>query len=112
MIEVVLLNYLSTVLAPIPVYTEIPAERPEKFVTLEKTGGSRMNLLETATIAFQCWAGSLYEAADLCRTVKSVMDASIALDDISRAEYVSDYNYTDSARKEYRYQTVYQITHY
>lgn len=112
MIETTLYNYLKTALAPIPVYTEIPAERPQKFVTLEKTGGSRQNWIETATIALQCWSGSLYEAADLCRTVKAVMDASIALDDIARAEYVSDYNYTDTAAKAYRYQAVYQVTHY
>ena len=112
MIEEVLYRYLSTTLSPIPVYTEIPEDRPAKFVTLEKTGGSRSNYLETATIAFQCWAGSLFEASDLCRTLCAVMDASIALDEISKAEYVSDYNYTDSGRKEYRYQAVYQITHY
>ena len=112
MIEKIMYDYLSAALNPIPVYTEIPSEPPGRFGTLEKTGGSRSNLLETATIAFQAWDTSLYGAADLCRTVCAVVDASIALDDISKAEYVSDYNYTDTGSKRYRYQAVYQITHY
>ena len=112
MIETTLYTYLNLVLSPIPVYTEIPKNRPEKFVTFEKTGGSRENMIDTATIALQCWAKSIYEAAELCVAVKGIMDASVALEEISKAEYVSDYNYTDTSTKHYRYQTVYQVTHY
>ena len=39
-------------------------------------------------------------------------EAIIELDDISRCELNTDYNYTDTARKKYRYQAVYDIVHY
>lgn len=111
MIEKTIYDYLTACLH-VPVYTEIPKDRPEKFVTLEKTGGSRVNLLDTATLAIQCWGTSLYDAAELCQTVIAVMNAAVALDDVSSAEYVTDHNYTDTSTKHYRYQTVYQVTHY
>lgn len=114
MIETTLYTYLSMAFAAsgIPVYTEIPGTRPTKFITMEKTGADRSNLLETATVAFQSWAASLYEAADLNDTLKGILDASVALDEISKAEFITDGNYTDPSRKEYRYQAVYRFTHY
>lgn len=114
MIEKTLYDFLTASLtaASIPVYTEIPKDRPEKFVTLERTGGTRSNYIETATMAFQMWAPTLYEAASLCETVKAIVDASIALPDIAAVELVSNGNFTDQSTKTYRYQAVYNITHY
>ncbi len=111
MIETIILEYLSEKL-DVPVYAEEPDDRPDTFVTIEKTGSSRTNLINRATLAIQSYAASLYEAAQLNETVKEVLDASIELSSISRAELNSDYNFTDTATKRYRYQAVYDFVYF
>lgn len=61
---------------------------------------------------FRSYAPSLYKAAALNEDVKAALDNAIVLDDIARAKLNSDYNYTDTAKKLYRYQCVYDFTHY
>lgn len=64
------------------------------------------------TYAFQSYAPTLYEAALLNAELKEVLKDLIKLDEISRIKLNSDYNYTDTTTKEYRYQAVFDITHY
>lgn len=111
MIEKILLDYLGRKL-PVPVRMEEEADLPEKYVLVEKTGSSMTNHIRHATVAIQSYAGSLYEAAELNEEVKAAMDEIIVLDEITRSELNSDYNYTDTATKRYRYQAVYDLTHY
>lgn len=110
MIELTVLNYLNNALS-VPVKMEVPANPPVKFVVLEKTGSSRENTLNTATFAAQSYAGSLAEAAALNEEVKAAMDNMIELNAISACRLNSDYNFTDTAAKKYRYQCVYVITY-
>lgn len=110
MIELTVLNYLKSKL-DVDVYMEIPANPPKTFVLLEKTGSSRTDLLNTATIAAQSYAGSLLEAAELNETVKEAIDDMIELDEISACRLNSDYNFTDITMEKYRYQCVYVITY-
>ena len=111
MIEKILRDYLRSKLS-VPVEMEEEADLPEKYVLVEKTGSSMTNYIRHATIAIQSYAGSLYEAAELNEEVKAAMDEIIVLDEITRSELNSDYNYTDTATKRYRYQAVYDLTHY
>ena len=111
MIEKILLDYLRSKLS-VPVKMEEEADLPEKYVLLEKTGSSMTNYIRNATVAIQSYAGSIYEAAELNEEVKAAMDEIIVLDEITRSELNSDYNYTDTATKRYRYQAVYDLTHY
>lgn len=110
MIELTVLNYLKSELS-VDVYMEIPIDPPETFVLLEKTGSSRTNMLNTATIAAQSYAGSLQEAATLNETVKAAFDNMIELNAISACRLNSDYNFTDTTTKKYRYQCVYVISY-
>lgn len=110
MIETTVLNYLNEALT-VPVKMEVPANPPQKFVVLEKAGSSRENHLNTATITAQSYAGSLAEAAELNEEVKTAIDNMIELDTISACRLNSDYNFTDTSKKKYRYQCVYVITY-
>jgi len=112
MIEKTILDYLSDCLPDVPVYMEVPADRPAVFVVIEKTGSSRINHIDSATIAVQSYGATLYDAAALNERVKTAMLDSITLDSISRAALNSDYNYTDTASKHYRYQAVFDVTFY
>lgn len=111
MIEVTVLNYLKSKLN-VPVYMEKPSYPPPKYVLIEKTGSGRSNKIDSSTFAFQSYANSMYEAAELNELVKQAVDASIENDEITRATLNSDYNFTDTTTKQYRYQAVYDITNY
>ena len=111
MIEKILLDYLNAT-ASVPAYMERPEVPPASYVLVEKTGSSRSNHINQSTIALQSYAPTLYQAATLNEEIKSLIDESIELDSVCRAQLNSDYNYTDTASKQYRYQAVYDITHY
>ena len=110
MIEKIVLDYLNDALN-VPVYMEMPENKPDRFVLIEKTGSSRENHIDFATITIQSYAGSLYYAAALNEDVKQAMDDIIALDTVSSAELNSDYNFTDTETKKYRYQAVYDLVY-
>ena len=108
MIETTVLDYLSSVL-PEPCSLEVPERPPARFVVLEKTGSSRENYINTASFAVQSYGPSLFEAAELNERVKAAMDELIQLPDIISSDLDSDYNFTDTSTKRYRYQAVYDI---
>lgn len=112
MIEKTILDYLSECLPDVPVYMEVPADRPALFVVIEKTGSSRINHIDSATIAVQSYGATLYDAAALNERVKAAMLDAITLDSISRTALNSDYNYTDTTSHHYRYQAVFDVTFY
>lgn len=111
MIEKTILDYLNDRL-DVPVYMERPEGDIDSLVVLEKTGASVFNHIKSATFAVQSYAASLYEAALLNEEVKSAMDNLISIANISRSRLNSDYNFTDTSTKDYRYQAVYDIVYY
>ena len=54
----------------------------------------------------------MYEAAMLNEKVKKVIGDITDLNDISSVKLNSDYNYTDTARKKYRYQAVFDFVYF
>lgn len=112
MIEKTILDYLNESLT-VPAYMEKPIRNaPESYVLIEKTGSSEYNFVKEATIVIQSVAPTLYKAACLNELVKDAMDKSISLGSIAKAKCNSDYNFTDTTTKSYRYQAVYDITYY
>lgn len=111
MIETLILDYLTENLS-VPVYMEMPADPPASFVLIEKTGSGMENHLKSALIVFQSYADTLYNAATLNEMVKDLMLEAADLPDISASRLNSDYNFTDTDTKKYRYQAVFDIYHY
>lgn len=118
MIEKSLITYLiNKTSAGANVYAERPETIPESYILIEKTGSSTENMIETATIAIQSIVDSmqgksLLDAAELNEEIKDVMREFVALNDVVMVDLSTDYNFTDSSTKEYRYQAVYTIIHY
>lgn len=112
MIEKIILDYLNSKLS-VPAYMEIPEEknRPKRFVLLEKTSGGEENHISSAILAIQSYAESLYEAAVLNEAVKAAMREAIVLNTVSKAKLNTDYNFTDTTKKQYRYQAVYDLVY-
>jgi hypothetical protein len=108
MIEKIVLDYLNEAL-DVPCYMEYPEEKILPFVVIEKTGSGESNHIKNATFALQSVAESLYAAAELNGDVKAAMDAIIIRPDISASKLNGDYNFTDAATKQYRYQAIYDL---
>lgn len=109
MIEVFLYNYLNSVL-DVKAYMEKPLNDKE-YVLIEKTGSGRIDHINRAVIAIQSYAETLYKAAELNEKVKVAMENITDLDEISNCSLNSDYNYTDTTTKQYRYQAVFNLTY-
>ena len=118
MIEATVINYLSTITADgkktaVPCYAERPEKEPSKpYIVVEKTGSSLENHVASATIAVQSWAQTLYEAAALNEEVKAAMEGITDLSSVSACRLSTDYNFTSTALKAYRYQAVFILTYY
>lgn len=117
MIEKTVLDYLSDNL-DVPVLMEVPEvpsseyeTMPDEFVIIEKVGENIVNYVRTASIAIQSYSlTSLYNAASLDESVRSHMDAMVEYTDVSSCRMASNYNFTDTRTKRYRYQCVYTIS--
>jgi hypothetical protein len=80
---------------------------------IEKTGGSQDNHINSSTFAIKSYAPSMYEAAVMNEEIKALMlDGLITLGEIAKVSLNSDYNFTDTETKTYRYQAVFDIVHY
>lgn len=111
MIEVTILNHLRARI-PVPVALEKPEPLPDEYVLFERTSSRRSNKLSSSTFAFQSYSTSLYKVALLNEEVKEAVDSLIELDEVAGVYLNSDYNFTDTTTKQYRYQAVYDIKHY
>ena len=111
MIEIIIKQYLDGRLS-VPSFLEYPTAPPPKFVVFEKTGSDKNNHLPSSTFAFKSYAESMYESALLNDEVKEVVESMIELDEIRSIKLNSDYDFTDTTTKEYRYQAVFDIKHY
>ena len=111
MIEKTVIDYLSGKLS-CDVYAEIPKDMPDEFVVVSKTGGGKTDHVFSALIAIQSYSNTLLGAATLNETVKEKMDGILELDSVGKCKLNSDYNFTDTSLKRYRYQAVYDFMHY
>lgn len=111
MIESIILNHLLSVLS-VPVYMEVPETPEKKFVVVEKTGSGVKNKIHSAMLVVQSYAPTLFTAAELNEAVKAAMETADELDEICSVKLNTDYNFTDTSTKRYRYQAVYDIVHY
>lgn len=110
MIEKLLLDYLDDNLEVFVGYE--PPGQTTDYVLIDKTGSSRTNHIITSTFAIQSYAPSLYEAMLLNKELCEAMEGFAELDQITRVELETDYNFTNTATKQYRWQAVFNITHY
>lgn len=111
MIEKIVLKYLLERMQ-VPVYMEEPEKAPESYIIIEKTGGGKSGQLQKATLAIQSYGKSMEHAAQLNEDLKKVMGEIENQNPVSRAQLNSDYNFTDTKSKRYRYQAVYDFIYY
>lgn len=120
MVEVTIRNYLAGALDGVPVFLEMPEvpsrtypHFPQEFVLVQRLGGGQVNKIDSASFAFQSYSlKSLRNAAALDKRVREAMHNIITLPSISASKLASNYNFTDTTTKRYRYQAVFDLTYY
>lgn len=110
MIIEILINFLIGKTGSQDVYAEVPENAPDEFWTIEQTGSDTRNRITTTTIAIQSWADSMLRAAEMNEEIKEAMERLPEIKEVSACRLNSDYNFTNTAKKKYRYQAVYDIT--
>lgn len=117
MIETIIYEYLKAKL-DIPVYLEKPADPPKAYVYIERVAGGSANHINSASFAFQSYGKTLFEAAknneDL--KLKLVGNGDDVLGIVNETNIYScklqtDYKYTDTYKKQYRYQAVFDFNY-
>lgn len=108
--ELIVLRHLTSCLE-VPVAFEISEDLKDSksYVIVQRIGGSVDDHIHSASFALQSVAGSMLEACMLNEKVKEAMDSLIESPDVSKVVLDSDYEYTDTATKRYRYQAVYDL---
>ncbi|EJZ84926.1 hypothetical protein HMPREF9241_01702 [Schaalia turicensis ACS-279-V-Col4] len=85
---------------------DVPATRPDAFVTVERTGGAQTRFLDHGTYAVQVWAKSRANAGKLAQTVASYITNQLPTENahIGRSTVESLYHFPDPDSPLERYQ--------
>lgn len=110
MIELIIKDHLEKILN-VRVFLEHEENMPDSFVIFEKTSGGYKNRINRATFAFQSYGKSMYEAARLNEELKAAFFKLEGNYNVGGVRLNSDYNFTDTTTKRYRYQAVFDITY-
>ena len=110
-IEAKVIEYLAAELPSIPVYGEVPENRPKTMLVVDRTGGSISNLIKTASVVVDSYGESKAAASVLNDAVIDIMFQAVSVEGISNVSLNSTYNDTDTASKEYRYGALFEIVH-
>lgn len=112
LIEKIINDYLNS-LDGVESYTEMPRTFPGRCYLIEKTGDSRADRINRATVAIKSYGESLYDSMELNEALKDAMlDGLVRLDEVAGVKLNSDYNFTDTTTKRYRYQAVFSVSYY
>ena len=88
----------------------VPATTPDEYIVVEKTGSDYENHIATATIAVQSYSKkSMLRAMEINEAVKEAMALLPYSADVFSVRLNSDYNFTDTTTREYRYQAVFNV---
>lgn len=98
---------LQPELSKLPTFTDVPAKRPSRFVTIERTGGVMGRDLDHPTIAVQVWGTSRVEASKDAYLVAEHLKHGLVLHpQIGRVTVTGPYNFPDMTAGHPRYQIV------
>lgn len=86
-------------------YAEVPSERADAFITIERVGGGYADVRDLPMVAVQCWAESRFEAGELAAIVANeLMNLAHEHPNVGRVNIESIVNFPDPDSKQARYQ--------
>ena len=119
MIEETICEYLNTN-ASVPWFAMRPPATGDhvdtanaKYGLFEKTNSTKTDHVATSTFAFQSYAPTLLEAAQISAELRELMEALPEVTtEVSKAQLSGEYNFTNTATKQPRYQAVFSLVHF
>lgn len=110
-IETRVTRYLGTAIPDTPATAIVPSPRPERLITVERTGGGIENQLDHPTVAVQSWAPTFEEAEALATQVDAAMrDMPFGDDSVFGVEATTFQRWADPDSGSPRYQGLYTLT--
>lgn len=92
---------------PVAVFREVPRDRPDSFVTVERTGGALNELVrDSALLAVQAWAATPKAARELAYQCRDALTCAVERDSVFSVSVTSLYNDADTDSGSPRYQLV------
>lgn len=109
--EGLLVGLLAGALPGVPVAGDVPADRPEVLVTVERVGGAVDRFVSRGVFAIQAWAPTRAKAAGLAERVASaVLDLPTRSGRVAGSNVVSVVNLPDPDSGHPRYQVTATVT--
>ena len=84
-----------------------------KYGLFEKTASQKVDHVNFSTFAFQSYAPTLLEAAQVSAELRELIeDLPNITSEVSKAQLTGEYNFTNTADKQPRYQAVFSLVHF
>lgn len=93
--EALVIGYLNGQALGVDAFADIPADRPERFITVERTGGGRDRFVDRPQAVVQVWADSRAGASELADTVAASLQGMTTLPEVGRVTVESVVNFPD-----------------
>ena len=91
-------------------YVRVPKDRPQKFVTVERTGGGVANMVDYPMVAVQTWAQTQAEAEEDACAIRMVALVGEPPEGVhSMRVNAGPYKFYDEDSMQPRYQTVFDV---
>ncbi|ACV09950.1 hypothetical protein [Jonesia denitrificans] len=110
-IESLVISHLNTVFGAGFAFGDVPADRPTRFATVERTGGPYSEHRDLPLLVVQCWESTRHAASELALTVRDAVNGLSAHPNVGRVRVTALYNFPDGQSGHPRYQmTVEMVT--
>ena len=92
----------------VPCVGDVPERLPDRFVTVDRTGGGSDLAVDRPTVALQCWAMSRADASDLAASMRDALIERLPAEvpQVVRVEVVGCYAFPDPEQRRPRYQVL------
>ena len=110
-IEELVIQYLD--INGIEAFGEVPTDKPNEYVVIEKISDYPENQINYCTFGFDIYSKSMLSTAQLADKVKKLMPDIIKYsEDVSKCSVENVYNNTDTVKKEYKYYGEFDLVYY
>lgn len=94
----------------IPVVADVPKTRPERFVSVERTGGGREDVRDLPLVTLHAWDRTRYAASQTATVLADLLEGlAFTHPSVARVSIESTYNDPDPASGQARYRVTAQV---
>lgn len=103
-VEKELIQFFSKAFPKITVCADVPENRPKRFITLERTGGSQTRFLDYPQLAVQVWAENKLVASELAYQARQATLGLITAPWVAAVTPGGLYSFPDPESRQARHQ--------